>query len=43
MVRFNPLLKGDVSLDIIAAVSYVPAFGQAVKAIEIALNTVEQS
>lgn len=40
MVRFNPLLKGDVSLDIIAAVSYVPAFGQAVKAIEIALNTV---
>ena len=39
MVRFNPLLKGDISLDIIAAVSYVPAFGQAVKAIEIALNT----
>jgi hypothetical protein len=38
-LRFNPLLKGDVSLDIIAAVSYVPAFGQAVKAIEIALNT----
>ena len=37
---FNPLLKGDVSLDIIAAVSYVPAFGQAVRAIEIALNTV---
>lgn len=37
-LRFNPLLKGDVSLDIIAAVSYVPAFGQAVKAIEIALN-----
>lgn len=39
LLRFNPLLKGDVSLDIIAAVSYVPAFGQAVKAIEIALNT----
>lgn len=39
VLRFNPLLKGDVSLDIIAAVSYVPAFGQAVKAIEIALNT----
>jgi hypothetical protein len=38
-LRFNPLLKGDISLDIIAAVSYVPAFGQAVKAIEIALNT----
>jgi len=38
-LRFNPLLKGDVSLDIIAAASYVPAFGQAVKAIEIALNT----
>ncbi|WP_281309756.1 hypothetical protein [Flavobacterium flavigenum] len=38
-LRFNPLLKGDISLDIIAAASYVPAFGQAVKAIEIALNT----
>ncbi|KAF2326130.1 hypothetical protein [Flavobacterium nitrogenifigens] len=39
VLRFNPLLKGDVSLDIIAAISYVPAFGQVVKAIEIALNT----
>jgi hypothetical protein len=39
MLRFNPLLKGDVSLDIIAAASYIPAFGQAVKAIELALNT----
>lgn len=38
-LRFNPLLKGDISLDIIAAASYVPAFGQAVKAIEVALNT----
>lgn len=38
-LRFNPLLKGDISLDIIAAASYVPAFGQAVKVIEIALNT----
>ncbi|MCD9856805.1 hypothetical protein LUD75_18925 [Epilithonimonas sp. JDS] len=38
MLRFNPLLKGDVSVDIIAAASYVPLFGQAVKAIELALN-----
>ncbi len=37
-LRFNPLLKGDVSLDIIASISYVPAWGQAVRAIELALN-----
>ena len=38
MLRFFPLLKGDVSLDIIAAASYVPIFGQVVKAVEIALS-----
>lgn len=41
VARFHPLLKADVSLDIIAAVTYVPAFGQAVKAIELALKVMK--